>query len=98
MRLPRRSMPTPVRPDADGVAEREAPLRAVVQRGVEASVPDDREQALAGPCDVRPRVRAPAPLHDRDAAVAIADDRGVAVLERLVHAAVVSRAVPSIRV
>src|SRR5947207_71612 len=81
-------------------AERVPPLWAVrvcVQRGVKASVPDDRPQALAGPRNVRPRVRTAAPPHDRDAAVAIADERGVAVRERLVHEAVVGRTVVDVR-
>ena len=62
------------------------------------SVPDDRRQTLAGPRNLRPRVRTAAPLLDRNAAVAIADERGVAVGERLVDEAVVGGAVVDVRV
>src|SRR5262249_57053818 len=85
----------PAAPDAGDAAERVPPLRAVrvvVQPRVELPVPDDRGQALAGPGDVRAHVRAAAPPHDRDAAVAVADQRGVAVLQRLRGRAVVGRA------
>ncbi len=61
-------------------------------------MPDDRRQALAGPGDVRPGVRAAMPDLDCDPAVAVADQRGVALCERFVDAAVVGRAVVHVSV
>src|SRR6202042_3959738 len=88
-------------PDAGDAAEGVPPLRAVrvvVQLRVELPVPDDWSQALAGPGDARPWVRAAAPLHDRYATVAIANERGVAVRQRLRRAAVVGRAITAVGV
>src|SRR6202044_1431189 len=88
-------------PDAGQAAERVPPLRAVrvvVQLRVQLPVPDDRGQALAGPRDVRPYVRAAAPVHDRDAAVAVADERGVAFLGGPFRPALAGRAVGAVGV
>ncbi len=96
IRLPRRSMPTPVRHTRvtpPSVNPHSGLLGSSFKVGVQAPVPDDRREALAGPRDVRSRVRAAAPLDDVDATVAIADECGFAVLQRLVDAAVDGRAV-----
>ena len=86
-------MPTPVRQTRTAFPSVAAPLRAVVQGRVEPSVPDDRGQALPGEGNVRAGVRSAAPDLDVDAAVAVADQGGEAVLERLVGEAVDRRAV-----
>ena len=72
-------------PHADRVAERVAPLRAVVQIRVEATVVDDQRQALPRERDPALRHRAPGPGLHVDAAVAVGDERREAVLQRLVH-------------
>ena len=56
-------------------------------------MPDDRGQALAGEGDVPARVRSAAPDLDVDATVAVTDQGGETVLERLVGEAVDRRAV-----
>ena len=79
-------------PNLSSAAERVSPLRAVrirVQRGIQLTVPDDRSQALSGPCDARAWVRSPAPIHDVDATIRISNERHVAVLQRLVRLAVI---------
>ena len=90
-------MPTPVR-QTRVPAERVPPLGVVVQaRG--SVVRSRRSEPGSGGTTRRPaRVRAAAPLHDRDAPVAVADEGRVAVLQRLVHATVVGRAVMAVDV
>ena len=60
-------------PDADRVAQREPPLRAVVQLRVELAVLDDQRQTLTREDDAGSGVRPTGPRLERDPPIAVAD-------------------------
>src|SRR5471030_2952126 len=85
-------------PDADRIAEREAPLRAVVEGGAQPPVVDDQRQALARERDPRSRDRTAVPRVDVHATVAVGDQGRKAAFERLVHRAADRRSVVAVPV
>ena len=82
---------------AQGVTPLDA-VRVGVQLGVELAAPEDRREALARPGDICRRFRGAGPLDDVDPSVAVADERGVAIDQRLVGVAIDRRTVVGVDV
>src|SRR5262249_19563975 len=85
-------------PDADGVAECVPPLCAVVEGRAEAAVVDDHGEALPRPGDRLSWRWTPVPANDVDPTVLVGDERGEALLERLVYVSVQCVAVEAVAV